>query len=428
MLFVADLHIHSKYSRATSPRMDLENLYKWAQMKGIRVIATGDFTHPAWFAELKSKLIPAEEGLFKLRPEIEEKSASDVPISCRSDVRFMLTSEVSSIYSVGGRCRKVHNLLAAPSFEIVAEINRRLGMIGNLASDGRPILGLASDKLAEIVFGISDDVVLVPCHAWTPHFSVFGSESGFDSLEECFNKWTDKIFAIETGLSSNPAMNWRLSQLDDITLISNSDSHSLPRIGREANVFDTELSFAAIWDAVKAKDPKRFLFTIEFFPEEGKYHYDGHRNCNASFSPKETLEHKGICPVCGGKMTIGVLSRVSELADRPEGFVPERHIPYKSLVPFDQVIADVLGIADTSVKVHTEYMKLISALGNELRILLKTSIEDIARVSDKKIADGVFNVRNGKLKIIPGYDGEYGKVKIFSAIIVEDENAQASLF
>ncbi|MBI5152388.1 DNA helicase UvrD, partial [Candidatus Peregrinibacteria bacterium] len=292
----------------------------------------------------------------------------------------------------------------------------------------RPILGLPSDKLAEIVFGISEEAIIVPAHAWTPHFSVFGSESGFDSLEECFGRWTDKIFAIETGLSSSPDMNWRISQLDNISLISNSDSHSLPRIGREANVFDTELSFNAIWEAVREKDPKKFLFTIEFFPEEGKYHYDGHRNCSVSFTPKETIENKGICPVCSGRVTVGVLSRVEKLADRPEGFTPSRHIPYKNMVPFDQIIADAMNIAETSVKVKAEYQKLISALGNEIRILLKTPIEDIARVSGAKIADGVKRVREGKLKIIPGYDGEYGHVKIFSGEIVEDDKAQATLF
>ncbi|MBI5152836.1 DNA helicase UvrD, partial [Candidatus Peregrinibacteria bacterium] len=303
MLFVADLHIHSKYSRATSLQMDLENLFKWAQMKGIRVMGTGDFTHPAWFRELSEKLVAAEQGLYKLRPEIEKSLEPDVPMSCRSDVRFMLTAEVSSIYSTGGRCRKIHNLIAAPTLEIADKINKKLGAIGNLLSDGRPILGLPSDKLAEIVFGISEEAIIVPAHAWTPHFSVFGSESGFDSLEECFGRYTDKIFAIETGLSSSPDMNWRISQLDNISLISNSDSHSLPRIGREANVFDTDLSFNAIWDAVREKDPKKFLFTIEFFPEEGKYHYDGHRLCGISLSPAESKKYNNICPNCGKPLT-----------------------------------------------------------------------------------------------------------------------------
>ncbi|MFA6550054.1 MAG: endonuclease Q family protein [Candidatus Gracilibacteria bacterium] len=414
MLFVADLHIHSKYSRATSGKMDLENLYKWAQMKGIKVMATGDFTHPIWFKELRSKLEPAEYGLFKLKPEIEKTLKDDVPESCRSDMRFMLTSEVSSIYTALGKGRRVHNLIAVPSFEIAEEINKRLSMVGNLMSDGRPILGLPSDKLAEIVFMVSEEAVLVPAHIWTPYFSVFGSMSGFDSLEECFGKWTDKIFAIETGLSSDPAMNWRLSALDKVTLISNSDSHSLPRIGREANVFDTDLSYTAIWNAVREKDPKKFLFTIEFFPEEGRYHFDGHAACHMSCPPEETRKYNGICPKCSRKVTVGVLNRVEKLADREVGFVPKKHIPYKNLVSLDKIIADAMGFAEISVKVQHEYLKLIYVLGNELKILLKTPIQEIAKISTPKIAEGVLKVREGKLKIVPGYDGEYGKIKIFS--------------
>ncbi|HBB02392.1 MAG: PHP domain-containing protein [Candidatus Peregrinibacteria bacterium GW2011_GWF2_38_29] len=787
MQFVADLHIHSKYSRATSGKMDLENLYKWAQMKGIKVMATGDFTHPIWFKELRSKLEPAEYGLFKLKPEIEKTLIDEVPESCRADMRFMLTSEVSSIYTALGKGRRVHNLIAVPSFEIAEKINKKLSAVGNLMSDGRPILGLPSDKLAEIVFTVSNEAVLVPAHVWTPYFSVFGSMSGFDSLEECFGKWTDKIFAIETGLScydgeteiltddgwkkvskvgnydkictlnpetnevefqnslkihsykykgkmyrlktkridllvtpnhklfyshcdfrkplkfslkeaelsfnkskcfkkdgiwigkdedyftlptvyprhgskyysgrrvknekkipieswlkffglwiaegwvtgggkdgsysvclankdrglilemkgilesfgynvfwnkkemgvirvrnyqlfsylekfgkaadkfvplevkslsprllniffeyyiegdghvygrngkglsattisvrlrndlqevalklgmsayyklhnkkghpfkspgqkynkiykqsadswviyfirhnihtvlpstvnkagrieawvdfddkvycvtvpnhvvyvrrngipvwcgnSDPAMNFRLSALDKVTLISNSDSHSLPRIGREANVFDTDLSYTAIFDAVRKKDPKKFLYTIEFFPEEGKYHFDGHADCYVSFSPEETRKHNGICPKCGRKVTVGVLNRVEKLADRKVGYVPKKHIPYKNLVSLDKIIADAMGVSETSVKVQHEYLKLIYALGNELKILLKTPIQEIAKISTLKIAEGVLRIREGKLKIVPGYDGEYGKIKIFNEKKLEE--------
>jgi uncharacterized protein (TIGR00375 family) len=401
MKFVADFHIHSKYSRATSPQMDLENLDKWARIKGIKVLGTGDFTHPKWLDGIKEKLEPAEPGLFKLRGE-------------ESPTRFILTSEISCIYSKGGKVRKIHVIVFAPSINAVEKINEQLDKIGNLKADGRPILGLDAKELAKIVLNADKDCLVVPAHAWTPWFSVFGSKSGFNSLEECFEDYTKYIYAIETGLSSDPKMNWRLSQLDKITLISNSDSHSAPKIGREANVFDTEASYNAIADAIKSKDPKKFLYTVEFFPEEGKYHYDGHRLCNLSLSPQESKKYNNICPRCAKPLTIGVLNRVEELADRPEGFVPENAIPFKSLIPLNEVIAESIGVSTASKEVLKHYNNLIKNLGSEFKILLESSKKEIEEKSLPEIAEGVVKMREGKVIIEPGYDGVYGKIKIFS--------------
>lgn len=409
MRFIADFHIHSKYARATSKDMNIEELDKWANIKGITVLGTGDFTHPEWFKELKEKLEPAEPGLFKFR----EASGDD-------STRFMLTVEVSSIYSKGGKVRKIHTLIFAPSFEVVDNINTQLSWVGNLKADGRPILGLDAKELAKMVFSVSDECMLVPAHAWTPWFSVFGSKSGFDSLEECFEDYTDKIFAIETGLSSDPAMNWRVSKLDTIALISNSDSHSGPKIGREANMFDTELSYRAIYDALKSKDPTKFLSTIEFFPEEGKYHYDGHRLCKFSCNPARSKELNNICPVCSRPLTIGVMNRVEELADRPDGEKPEGAIPYKNLIPLTEIIGDALGVGQASKRVNEYYMNLIRDIGTEFKILVEASRGEIEAASIPSIAEGVIRVREGEVKIEPGYDGEYGKIQVFA----EDETRE----
>ncbi|HLA00070.1 MAG TPA: endonuclease Q family protein, partial [Thermodesulfovibrionales bacterium] len=319
MHFFADLHIHSRYSRATSTDMKLESLWKWAQLKGITVIGTGDFTHPTWLNEIKEKLEPAGNNLFTLKEKLQ---TNDIPASCRSDVYFMLTAEISTIYSKKGKTRKIHNLIFAPDLSIAASINTFLARIGNLSSDGRPILGLDAKNLLKIVLDASPDALLVPAHAWTPHFSVFGSESGFDSLSECFEELTPHVYSIETGLSSDPPMNWRLSSLDHITLISNSDAHSPAKLGRESNIFDTEISYKAIINAIKNR--KGFVGTIEFFPEEGKYHYDGHRSCSISLAPEETIKNNYLCPACGRKVTIGVMHRVEKLADRPDGFKPQK--------------------------------------------------------------------------------------------------------
>lgn len=415
MKFVGDFHLHSKYSRATSGQMDLENLDKWAKIKGIKVLGTGDFTHPQWLKELKEKLEPAETGLFKLK-------------NSDSETRFVLTAEISCIYSKGGKGKKIHIVLLAPSLEIVEKINAHLGWIGNLAADGRPILGLNAKELVKIVLNVSQDVLIVPGHIWTPWFSLFGSRSGFDSIEECFEEYSKYIFAGETGLSSDPAMNWRLSALDKIALISNSDSHSPSRIGREANVFDTEISFPAIVDAIKTKNPQKFLYTVEFFPQEGKYHYDGHRLCNISLSPQESKKYNGICPNCGKPLTIGVLNRVEQLADRPEGFKPENAIPFKSLIPLAEIIASSLGKNVGTIEVEKEYQNLIEKLGSEFNVLLGVKKEDLEKATLPEIMEGIIRTREGKVFIEPGYDGVYGKIRIFSQGEQKNLSKQGTLF
>jgi len=414
MEFVADFHLHSKYSRATSRDMDLDNLDKWARIKGIKVLGTGDFSHPEWFKNLKDKLEPAEPGLFKLKQD--------------SGTRFILTNEISCVYTKKNRVRKIHIIIFAPSFEIVEKINVQLGWIGNLKSDGRPILGLDAKELAKIVLAASSECLVIPAHAWTPWFAIFGSKSGFDSIEECFDEYSKYIFAIETGLSSDPAMNWRLSGLDKLTLISNSDSHSPAKIGREANVFDTEISYQAITEAIKTKNPQKFLYTIEFFPEEGKYHFDGHRNCGIRLSPQETKKYNGICPVCGKLLTVGVLNRVEELADREEGFKPAGAIPFKSLVPLEEIIADVLGQGTGTKEVEKEYKNLIEKFNSEFNILLDIPREKLEIATRPEIAEGIIRVRGGRVSKIPGYDGVYGKIKIFSQEEEKKLSSQTTLF
>lgn len=405
MRIIADLHIHSPYARAVSKEMTLENLDRWAALKGITVMGTGDFTHPKWMAEIKSKLEPAEQGLYRLK---KQEAGSK-----NQETRFMLTVEISSIYKKGGKVRRIHNLIFAPSIETAEKINTKLGWLGNLKSDGRPILGLDSEELAKIVFDVDAEAVLVPAHAWTPWFSVFGSMSGFDSIEECFGTIAPHIFAIETGLSSDPGMNWRLSALDHIALISNSDSHSLQRIGREANIFDTELSYAGIIAAIRSHDPKRFLFTVEFFPEEGKYHYDGHSAHKVRMSPEETRAVNGKCPTCGRPVTVGVMNRVELLADRPAGAKPPGVIPFKSMVPLDEIIGEAFDMGVSSKKVKEEYHRLVAALGSEFSVLLEAPASDLASATRPEIVEGILRVRDGRLKIEPGYDGEYGTVNIF---------------
>ncbi len=397
MQFIADFHIHSKYSRATSRDMDVEHLSDWAKLKGIALIGTGDFTHHLWIEELRGKLEDLGNGIFRYK-----------------GVHFILTAEISSIYSKNGRGYRIHNLIFSPSFKSTDKINTALSKCGNLAADGRPILGLDAEDLAQIIFDIDERCMLIPAHAWTPWFSLFGSMSGFDKIEDCFGKQSPRIFALETGLSSDPAMNWRLSALDRYTLLSNSDAHSPAKIGREANVFDCDLSYDVIRDVLRTKDKNRFLYTIEFFPEEGKYHYDGHRLCGVRFSPEETRMHKGICPKCAKPVTVGVMSRVDALSDRPEGYTPENSIPYKNLIPLVEIIADAKGLAKTSVAVEREYQNLVLRFGTEFEILLKATKEDLYKQLPRKIADGVLRVRQGKVNIAPGFDGEYGTISVFN--------------
>ncbi|MDL1971951.1 MAG: endonuclease Q family protein, partial [Deltaproteobacteria bacterium] len=346
-MFIADLHIHSKYSRATSKDMEVLSLYKWAKVKGIKVLGTGDFTHPYYLNDLKTHLEPAANGLFRLRDKGE-------------DVYFMLTAEVNNVFSAKGKERKIHTLIFAPSFEVVEKINARLSQYTDLSIDGRPTLSFSAKELVKIVLDISEDCLIVPAHAWTPWYGIFGSKSGFDSIEECFEEESRYIYAIETGLSSDPSMNWRLSSLDHITLISNSDAHSPSKIGREANIFHCNLDYYEIIDTIKNKDRNRLIATIEFYPEEGKYHFDGHRKCNVVFSPQETKRHNYICPVCGKRLTVGVMHRIESLADRPCGHRPNNAIPEIHLVPLEQIISEALGVQTTTKAVQEEYKRLVS--------------------------------------------------------------------
>jgi uncharacterized protein (TIGR00375 family) len=399
MRIFADLHIHSHYSRATSREMNIENLEKFSKLKGLNLIGTGDFTHPYWLEELKSSLREIEgSGLFYFRD---------------SKVFFMLQTEVSNVFEQGGKIRKVHNVILAPSFEVVEQINEFLEKYGNLSSDGRPVLNLSCIELVENLIGISKDTMIIPAHAWTPWYGILGSKSGFDSIEECFQDQTKNIFAIETGLSSDPPMNWRLSSLDKFTLISNSDSHSPwpHRLGREANVFELEkITYWEIIDTIKEKDRKRILFTIEVDPSYGKYHWDGHRNCNVSLEPKDAMKYNNICPVCGRKLTIGVLHRVEELADRPDGFIPKGVIPFKRLIPLSELVAIVYNTQPFSKKVWSETMKLIEKFGSELNVLLEVPENSLRSITNERIADLIMKNREGKLVIQPGYDGVYGKI------------------
>jgi len=413
MRFIADFHIHSKYSRATSKDMEVESLAQWAKKKGITLLGTGDFTHPTYYAELRSKLEPIGNGLFRLRK-------NDL------GVYYILTTEVSNIYNQAGKVRRIHNIIFAPSLEVVENINSKLGNFGKLSSDGRPIFGFSAKDLVKMILDISPDCLVVPAHAWTPWFSIFGANSGYDSIEECFGEMSKYIYVIETGLSSDPEMNWRLSLLDGITLISNSDAHSPNRIGREANVFNCSLDYREIVEALKNKDRKKFLFTIEFFPEEGKYHFDGHRNCGVIFSPSQTRMHNYICPNCNKKLTIGVMHRVEELSDRPEGYVPKNAIPSIHLIPLEEIIAEAMGYKVGTKAVEMEYDKLIEKGGSEFQILLDLSPDELKSFVPPRILEGIIRMRQGKVSIIPGHDGVYGKISLFPE--KEEMKGQMKLF
>src|SRR3990172_2347499 len=396
MRIIADLHLHSGYSRATSRDMDVEHMARWSRIKGITLLGTGDFTHPVWLRELRAKLQPTGGGLF-----------------AHHGAHFMLTVEVSNIYPAGGRLRKIHKILFAPSFEVVDKINAVLGRFGNLLADGRPTLTLPSDRLVEYVMEISSDCMVVPAHAWTPWFSLYGSNSGFDSIEECFGDQVKHIAAVEPGLSSDPPMNWRLSELDQVMLVSNSDAHSPPKLGREANVFDCAPDYFEILRVLREKDTSRFLYTIEFFPEEGKYHFDGHRACDRRLTPKETAAAGGRCPVCGRPTTVGVLHRVELLADREEGFVPEGAVPYRNLVPLEEIIAEANGTKPGTVGVREEDFRLCEAFGGEFNVLLDAPVEEVRKHTTLRIAEGLRRVREGRVHIAPGYDGVFGEISIF---------------
>lgn len=400
MHIVADLHIHSRFSYACSKDMEVERLAWWAKRKGISLLGTGDFTHPIYLTHLKQKLDPAEEGLFHLR-------------AGEHDVRFMLTVEVTNIFRHEGRLRKTHTLIFAPSFAIVERLNTGLTSHGKLALDGRPTLTCSARDLLKIVKDTAPECEVVPAHVWTPWFSVLGSLSGFDSLAECYGEDVRHIRAVETGLSSDPAMNWRLSSLDAISLISNSDAHSPRKLAREANVLNCELSYTGVLDALMSRDPIRFLYTIEFFPEEGKYHLDGHRQCQIRFAPAETRQVNGLCPVCGKKLTVGVLHRVTALSDRAPGYTPANPIPAKCLLPLEEIIAAALGQKPGTKRVTAAYDALLEQYGAELGILLDVDEEELARATPPRILAGILKARRGEVQITPGYDGEYGKIALF---------------
>ncbi|MDM8522556.1 UvrD-helicase domain-containing protein [Desulfococcaceae bacterium HSG8] len=428
MKFIADLHVHSKFSRATAKNLDLENLYIAAQLKGITVVGTGDFTHPSWISEIKEKLVPAETGLFKLRQDIAEKCDAQIPMSCRGEVRFILQCEISNIYKKDGKTRKNHHVIFVPDMETAFRFNSKLDAIGNIKSDGRPILGLDAKELLKILLDTSDESFLIPAHIWTPWFSVLGSKSGFDSLEECFEELLPEIFAAETGLSSDPPMNWRISELDRMTLVSNSDSHSPMNLGRNANIFDTECTYPAIKSALKTGNLDQCLGTLDMYPEEGKYHFDGHRKCAICLKPSETMEKDGLCPVCGKPLTIGVLYRVEELADRPEQGKPENAPPFYHIIPLAEILSEIFSVGPKSKKVTTHYHAVLEALGPEINILRTCSPDAIDKAGIPLLGEAVRRMRSGDVHISPGYDGEYGKITVFANGEREKLLGQQSLF
>lgn len=394
MRFIADLHIHSRFSRATSQDMDIPAIARAAKQKGIKLVATGDFTHPEYFKSLGRNLVAVGNGLYQA-----------------GDVYFIINTEVNNIYSAGGRLRRIHNMIFVPSLETARAVSDMLAGYGKLEADGRPTVSISSYELLARVLEIDARAFIVPAHIWTPWFSLYGANSGFDSFEECFGDLSSEVFAVETGLSSDPPMNWRLSELDKKTLISNSDAHSPSRLGREANVFDCELSYDEIRAVLKTGDRQRFLFTIEFFPEEGKYHYDGHRNCGIRLAPAESILSGDVCPVCGRHLTVGVLHRVEKLADREPAAVPQDRIPFKHLVPLEEIIAEALGIGRDAAGVGKKYEELIAVLGSEFDILMDVPVADIARI-DERIAQGVERMRQGEVLLEPGYDGVFGRVRV----------------
>jgi uncharacterized protein (TIGR00375 family) len=415
MLIIADLHLHSKYARATSKEMEISRLAEYAKIKGLNLLGTGDFTFPNQLEDIKSKLLPIEDrGLYVY-----------------DDIFFMLTTEMATFYFEGNKSRRVHHLVHVPSIEIVEQIIDVLSKKdADTTADGRLTIKISSAELVEILKEISQDIHIVPAHVWTPYFGCLGSMTGFDSIEECYKDMTKHIHAIETGLSSDPPMNWRLSSLDKFALMSNSDSHSpWPwRLGREANVFELKkLDYWELWDAVKKKDKNKFLYTIEVDPNYGKYHFSGHRRCGVVLSPKEALKLKNICPVCKKPLTIGVLQRVEELADREEGFIPKNAIPFKHLLPLYEIISFVLGEERNSKKVVEMQEKLIKTFGNELNVVMNASFEELIKVVDEKIAKAIIDVREGRVKFMPGYDGVYGEI-IFDEKQTIKKSLQKNLF
>jgi len=428
MRFVGDLHLHSHYSIATSSELDLIHVARWAQRKGISVVGSGDIAHPGWLAEMREQLVPAEDGLFQLKTEYMDAIRENVPASCQKPVRFILGGEISNIYKKNDHTRKNHNLVFAPSFEAVEKLQHSLGNIGNIQSDGRPILGLDARDLLEIVLETDQQAYLIPAHIWTPWFSMLGSKSGFDSPDECFEDLTSHIFAVETGLSSDPPMNWRLSALDRFALVSNSDAHSPRKLAREANLFDTELSYASIFEAIQQKDDSKFLGTIEFHPQEGKYHYDGHRKCGVRWDPKTSLQHDNTCPRCGKPVTVGVMHRVEKLADRKPGEKPKHTLPFESLVPLPEILSEVHQVGPNTKTVRRKYRALLEQLGPELDVLRNIPLQEIENAGGVVLAEGIRRVREGKLQINEGFDGEFGVITLFEEHERKSLSDQMSFF
>lgn len=401
MELIADLHLHSKYSRAVSSRMTVPQIAEWGRKKGIGLLATADWTHPLWLKELRASLEEAGEGVYRCQGT--------------TGPYFLLATEISSIYSQDGKLRKIHNLVFAPSFETVEKINAELLRKGcHLMADGRPIIGLSARDLVELVLGIDEDCLVIPAHIFTPWFSLFGSRSGFDSLEECYQDMSKYIYAIETGLSSSPDMNWRIEELDKRSIVSFGDAHSPEKLGREATVFEVkDTKILRYLDIKKAIQEQKIASTIEFYPQEGKYHYTGHRNCQVRQSPEETKKLGATCPVCGKRLTVGVMQRVEDLAARPADYQPENRPPYKMLVPLMEIVAESFQIGVSSQTVNVEYNKLIKNFGSEFAVLLKTKIAEIAKIAGERVAEGIRRAREGNLVIEPGYDGVFGKVRIW---------------
>ncbi len=415
MRIIADLHVHSRYSRATSPEMDVTGMERWARLKGIGVVGTGDFTHPRYLEHLKENLVEADEGLYRLK---SDKA---------SPLRFLCTVELSLIYKDGDKTRKIHHLVLAPDLEAAGRIGRRLAQKGNVASDGRPIFGFSSRQLVELVLESSPRAVVIPAHAWTPWFSVFGSKSGYDSLEECFGDMTGHIRSIETGLSSDRPMNRRCSMLDGVTLISNSDAHSPSKLGREANALECQPTFASIVSALQSPDPAKFPYTIEFFPEEGKYHWDGHRDCKVRMHPREAQEANNRCPVCFRPLTLGVMHRVEDLADRPWDHEEEGSFTrQKCIMPLETLLADAMDCGPATKKVQAEYLKLVQAGGGEFPVLLDLDEGQLAKICAPKVAQGILAMRQGKVRLAPGYDGVFGKISVFKKLEGDFETTSAA--
>jgi uncharacterized protein (TIGR00375 family) len=405
MLFYADFHIHSHFSMATSRELSPEKLDYWAAIKGLKVIGSGDFTHPGWQAELKEKLEPAEDGLFRLKEAYR--------LNGGGGTRFMLTAEISNVYKKEGKARRVHNILFAPDFTTVEKIAAELSKIGNLASDGRPILKLDSRDLLEIVLEASPDGALVPAHIWTPWYSMLGNKSGFDNIKECFGDLSEHIFAVETGLSSDPPMNRRCDFLDNVTLISNSDAHSPEKLGREANIINCKLSYLAIMDAIKKGAAPEFLGTIEFFPQEGKYYFDGHRKCGISLSPQEARAYNFLCPVCGKRITSGVLHRVEQLASRSETYSHPQQPLFYSFISLKDILSAVLKSGINSKRISTAYSEIIKNGLSELDILLNLPQNDLNLLLNDQLTQAIMNIRKGKVKIAEGFDGKFGEITLF---------------